>query len=882
MAPPAEARFPNFIQMTPRVPLRVWRAVRVASVASALTLFVLLFAWPRVGLFIFWGLAIPLLPLLWFVAPGLWRNVCPLAAVNQAPRHLGFTRGLTLPPFFQRYGYLIAVGLFLGIVPARKVLLNGNGPATAILLVVVFATAFAGGLAIKGKAGWCSTFCPLLPVQRVYGQTPLTIVRNSHCEPCVGCTRNCYDFNPYVAQIADLNDDDADHAAYRKLFVGAFPGFVLAYYLVDARNGWGVLEMYGEFGLFVLGSVGSFFLLDSLLHVTPSALAVLYGAAALNVYYWFGIPELSRRIADTAPAWLVWPSRALLLASTLVWVARSWRKEQRFFAEVAAPPATRVGKQALAAISAAGSRERPEVTILPEHRRLAVDPGTTLLDVIERSGLPIEAGCRMGLCGSDPICVQEGEANLSPVDDSERTTLQRLGLESGHRMACCARVLGPVALSPRPRPPAEGVAALGEAAADPSVRRVVVIGNGIAGITAADHARRNHARCAIDVVGRERHHLYNRMAITRLIHGRSAMQGLYLVPDVWYEQNRITPWLNTRATAIDRERQEVRLATGEVLPYDRLIIAAGSSSFVPPIEGFGAPGTFVLREAEDAMAIRSYVQERDARHAVVAGGGLLGLEAAYALHQFGLKATVTEIGDQLLRRQLDERGSFFLHKYLEALGLEVVLAAAVASVQTDGRVHGVTLEDGRELSCDLLLVSAGITPNSELAVEAGIAVGRGIVVDDHMCSGDPAVYAVGDAAEHGGAVWGLWPTAVEQGRVAGINAVGGDERYGGTLPVTMLKVTGVHLTSIGRFNRESEDETEIALEDPVETRYRKLVIDQDGKIAGAILLGYALEAPGLIAAVREGRDVTEHLDPLRDGDWSTFVAAGATTAEAAA
>jgi nitrite reductase (NADH) large subunit len=411
---------------------------------------------------------------------------------------------------------------------------------------------------------------------------------------------------------------------------------------------------------------------------------------------------------------------------------------------------------------------------------------------------------------------------------------------------------------------------------------VVVIGNGIAGITAADHARRNHARCAIDVVGRERHHLYNRMAITRLIHGRSAMQGLYLVPDVWYEQNRITPWLNTRATAIDRERQEVRLATGEALPYDRLIIAAGSSSFVPPIEGFGAPGTFVLREAEDAMAIRSYVQERDARHAVVAGGGLLGLEAAYALHQFGLKATVTEIGDQLLRRQLDERGSFFLHKYLEALGLEVVLAAAVASVQADGRVHGVTLEDGRELSCDLLLVSAGITPNSELAMEAGIAVGRGIVVDDHMCSGDPAVYAVGDAAEHGGAVWGLWPTAVEQGRVAGINAVGGDERYGGTLPVTMLKVTGVHLTSIGRFHRESEDETEIALEDPVETRYRKLVIGPDGKIAGAILLGYALEAPGLIAAVREGRDVTEHLDPLRDGDWSTFVAEGATTAEAAA
>jgi nitrite reductase (NADH) large subunit len=881
MASPVEAPFPNYLQMTPRVPLGVWRAVRVVSVALAVTLFVLLFVWPRGGLFIFWGLVIPLLPLLWFLAPGLWRNVCPLAAVNQAPRHLGFTRGLTLPRFFQRYGYLIAVGLFLGIVPARKVLLNGNGPATAILLIVIFAAAFAGGLAAKGKAGWCSTICPLLPVQRVYGQTPFTIVRNSHCEPCVGCTRNCYDFNPHVAQIADLNDDDADHAAYRKLFVGAFPGFVLAFFLVDAQHGWGVLEMYGEFVLFVLGSLGSFFLLDSLLHATASAIAVLYGAAALNIYYWFSVPQLSRRIAETAPAWLVWPSRAVLLVLTLVWIARSWRKEQRFFAEVAAPPAMRVGKQALALISAAGNRERPEVTVVPERRRLAVDPGTTLLDVIERSGLPIEAGCRMGMCGSDPICVEEGEENLSPVGDAERTTLQRLGLENGHRMACCARVLGPVALSTRPNPAAQRTAALGEAAGDPSIERLVVIGNGIAGITAADHARRNHAGCTIDVIGRERHHLYNRMAITRLIHGRSAMQGLYLMPDGWYDRNRITPWLNTRAAAIDRGRSEIRLATGEALRYDRLIIASGSSSFVPPIEGFGVPGTFVLREAEDAMAIRSYVQERRARQAVVAGGGLLGLEAAYALHQFGLRATVVEIGDRLLRRQLDERGSLFLHKYLEALGLEVVLAASAASVHEDERVRAVKLGDGRELTCDLLLVSAGITPNLELAQEAGLAVGRAITVDDHMRSSDPDVYAVGDAAEHGGVVWGLWPTAVEQGRVAGINAVGGNERYGGTLPVTMLKVTGVHLTSIGRFHRESDD-TEIALDDPVETRYRKLVIRPDGTIAGAILLGYALEAPGLVDAVRERRDVTDELDRLRSGDWSTFVAEGATATEAAA
>lgn len=882
MAPPARGPFPNYMQMAARVPLRAWHAIRVASVAFAFALFVLLFIWPRGGLFIFWGLAVPLLPLLWFLAPGLWRNICPLAAVNQAPRHLGFTRGLTPPAFLQRYGYLIAVGLFLGVVPARKVLLNSNGSATAILLVVIFATAFIGGLAIKGKAGWCTTFCPLLPVQRIYGQTPFKIVRNSHCEPCVGCTRNCYDFNPHVAQIADLNDDDADQAAFRKLFVAAFPGFVLAFYVVDTQHGWRIVDMYGEFGLFALAGLGSFFVLDSVLRVTSSTIAVLYGAAALNIYYWFNVPDLSRRIGDKAPAWLVWPSRGVLLALTLVWIARSWQKEVRFFEEVSAPPAMRVGDEALAAISAAGSRERPEVTILPERRRIAVEAGATLLDVIERGGLSIEAGCRMGMCGSDPICVEEGEANLSPVDGSERMTLERLGLENGHRMACCARVLGPVAMSLEPKASAQPIAAIGRALGGPSFGRVVVIGNGIAGITAADHARRRDAACAIDVIGRERHHLYNRMAITRLIHGRSAMQGLYLMPDAWYDQNRITPWLNTRATRIDRERQAVHLATGETLPYERLIIAAGSSSFVPPIDGFGVPGTFVLREAEDAMAIRSYIQERHAKQALVAGGGLLGLEAAYALHQFGLKVTVAEIGERLLRRQLDQGASSFLHTYLEALGLEVVLSCELASVETAERVRAVTIRNGRELACDLLLVSAGIRPNLELAREAGLVVGRGIVVDDYMRSSDPAVYAVGDAAEHDGTVWGLWPTAVEQGRVAGINAVGGEERYGGTVPVTMLKVTGVHLTSIGRFHAESDDEAEIVLEDPVETRYRKLVIGPDGKIAGAILLGYALEAPGLIAAVKEGRDVSDELDRIRAGDWSVFVGEGAASAEAAA
>ncbi len=877
----AQPRFPNYMQMTPRVPRWAWDALRVVSLTAAGTLCISLLIAPRIGLYIFWGLALPLLPLVFFLAPGVWRNICPLAASNQAPRRLGFTRGLSLPAPLREYGFLVAVGLFLGLVPARKVLFNTNGVALGVLLLGVGLLAFLGGLAFKGKSGWCSTFCPLLPVQRVYGQTPFVVVRNSHCEPCVGCTKNCYDFNPHVAQLADLYDEDPYRGAYRKLFAGAFPGLVLAFYTVHAGSGWGIAGMYGKFGLFILGGIGAFFVLESLLKVSTAAVAVLFGAAALDIYYWFNWPLLAKRIGHASPWWFVWPARVTVFALTAVWIVRTLLKERRFLEEARMPAPVRLGAGAEAVLDTAAAAARPEVTILPDERRVAAVPGSTLLELVERHGLPIEAGCRMGMCGSDPVCILEGAYNLSPIGDDERTTLERLGLTDNTRMACCARVVGPVSISLEPQPSEQKLIAVGDRAADPSIQHVVVIGNGIAGITAADHMRRRHPTCAIDVVARERHHLYNRMAITRLIYGRSAMQSLYLMPEQWYDQNRITTWLNTQVIDIDCEQRRVSLGTGESLPYDRLILTAGSSNFIPPIEGFGVPGSFVLREAEDAMRIRGFVQEQRCQRAVIAGGGLLGLEAAYALKKFGLQVTVLEISDRLLGRQLDARAAHFLAKYLEGLGLEIVLTAETASVQANGHVSSVTLTDGTTIPADLFLVSAGIVPNVEIAGEAGLEVNRGVIVDDRMRTSDPHILAAGDVAEYEGRVSGLWPTAVEQAKIAAVNALGSDERYEGTEPVTMLKVTGVELTSVGRFEPENADEIVIALENAVESRYRKLVIS-GGKIVGAILLGYALEAPGVTAAVKERTDVTPWLERLQAGDWFVFVDQAQTAKEAPA
>jgi NAD(P)H-nitrite reductase large subunit len=324
--------------------------------------------------------------------------------------------------------------------------------------------------------------------------------------------------------------------------------------------------------------------------------------------------------------------------------------------------------------------------------------------------------------------------------------------------------------------------------------------------------------------------------------------------------------------------RSVVLATGDTLAYDRLILATGSASHVPSIPGFGAAGTFVLREAEDAMYIRSYAQDTNARTAVVAGGGPLGLEAAYALSKLGLRVTVLERGRWPMQRQVDERGSAFLRDYLAGLGVQIFVESEVARLGVqDGLVKEAVLRDARALPCDVFLVCTGIRPNVALAKEAGLTVNRGVIVDNRMRTSAPDVYAVGDVAEFEGEVYGLWPACVEQGAIAAANAVGGDAKeYAGTIPSTILKVIGADLASIGRIAATAADQV-IVFEDPETRRYAKLVI-AGGKIAGAILLGFPKEAPLVAEALKGGRDVSRDLGALRVGDWSALEPARAEAA----
>ncbi len=864
---PSGAAFPNYLEMPARIPLAAWRVIRYVALVALMGIIVALFVRPTTALAVFWGLAVPVLPLVFLIAPGSWRNVCPLAAANQSSRQFGVSKEAMAPAWLRDHGFAFSTFLFISLVLSRKVLLNRSGPATAVVLIVLLASAAAGGYFLKGKSGWCSSICPLLPVQRAYGQSPFIGVANAHCRPCLGCTKNCYDFNPRVSYLADMNDGDPTFRGYRRLFIGAFPGLVLGYFMVPDAGQLPALQVLGRTLLWVAGSLALFFLLDTYGRFQNNTLPPLFGAVAFSAFYWNGSVRVARALTKVFGGtwtWLIDPVRAATIVLAAVWLIRTLLVQRRFIDEVGGPAPVRVDISNVRRAGASGSG--PTITFA-DGPAIEVPSGTSLLEAAERASLSIASGCRMGVCGADPVAVLEGAEFLSPIRREEADTLERLGLGGHNRMACVARATEGCAVSLQPDRNAKSVPAAPAFTPDPTVERVVIVGNGIAGVTVADFLRRAHPDCAIDIVGDEPHLLYNRMAIGRLIHGRQGMQGLYLLPEDWYDNHRVTSWLNTRVSFIDRPAQTVRLGTGEVLPYDRLVIACGGRSTVPAIEGFGLLGTFVLREAADAMKLRQHVQQLDRRIAVVAGGGLLGLEAAHALHQLGLTVIVAERSDRLLRRALDPAGSAVLRAYFEHHGIRIVTNIEVQSVHGEQKLDSVVTTDGETLPCDVLLVAAGVTPNNALAVGAQLEVRRGIVVDNTLQTSDPRVYAVGDVAEYEGQIWGLWPVAVQQARVAATNIAGGHAEYEGDIPVTLLKGVGLDMLSFGRIE---DQEGDLVISETAETghRYRKIII-VDGRIVGGVFLGYSDPSQ----QAQEWRDQgvilsDETLATLTSGDWS--------------
>ena len=390
--------------------------------------------------------------------------------------------------------------------------------------------------------------------------------------------------------------------------------------------------------------------------------------------------------------------------------------------------------------------------------------------------------------------------------------------------------------------------------------RLLVVGNGMAGLKLVEEmaAGAEPGRFAIAVVGAEPEPAYNRVLLFSLLAGEVSADDVALKPRDWYAQNGITLKTGQPAAALDAAARTVTLADGETLPFDKLVLATGSDPIRLPLPGAGLAGVMTFRTAAD-VAMLGAACAQGAR-AVVIGGGLLGIEAAYGLARTGAAVTLIHLMDRLMERQLDADGAALLTAAIEAKGIRVLLGAETAALHGSSHVEALELKDGRQLPCDLVVMAVGIRPNTALARTGGIEVGRGILVSDQLETSAAGIYAIGECAEHRGQCYGLVEPAFEQARVLAAVLRNESSGYAGSVLATNLKVSGVPVFSAGDFEGGSGTES-IVLRDDGASSYRKLVLREE-RLTGAVLVGDTTDALWYVDLMRSGTAVAGMRDAL--------------------
>lgn len=387
--------------------------------------------------------------------------------------------------------------------------------------------------------------------------------------------------------------------------------------------------------------------------------------------------------------------------------------------------------------------------------------------------------------------------------------------------------------------------------------RVVVIGGGIAGVTAAEAARKAAPNAEITLVSAEPELPYYRINLTRFLAGDLDEAALTMHPAAWYDTQGVRLVRGMEVAGLGLADYALALSDGARLPFDKLVLAGGAHAFRPPLAGAELSGVHTLRTLRDAQAILADV--KSGARALCIGGGILGLETAGALASRGAAVTLLEGFSHLMPRQLSQRGAEHMADFVGRLGIRLHTHARTKEIQgRGGRVHGVLLDDGRRLEADFVVIAIGVRSNTHLARKAGVTVENGIIVDARLNTSHPDVWAAGDAAEHNGVLYGAWAAAQFQGAIAGANAAGGRIEFGGIPRAHTLKVLGLGLFSIGRF--EPADAGDAVLEDESEGRYRRLLV-RDGALVGAILLGDTSLAVPLTRTIERGTRVEGWADP---------------------
>jgi nitrite reductase (NADH) large subunit len=388
-------------------------------------------------------------------------------------------------------------------------------------------------------------------------------------------------------------------------------------------------------------------------------------------------------------------------------------------------------------------------------------------------------------------------------------------------------------------------------------RHLVVVGNGMAGMACVDQILQRNHDFQITVLSEEPYHNYNRILLSAVLAGDKSLDEITINSPEWYEKHQIALRLGCKAVAVDAVQKQVQCADGPAIPYDVLLLATGSDPFIPLMQGVDKKGVFTFRNVADTTSILNYC--RAAKRAVVIGGGLLGLEAARGLKERGPDVTVVHNMGHLMNMQLDEVGGKFLKREIEKLGIRVLLPKKTTKILGNGHVMGLEFEGGEAVEADLVVVACGIRPNVALAKTAGLAVNRGIVVNDYMETSDPSIFAVGECVEHRGSVYGLVAPLYDQGRVLAATLTGNrGPVYEGSTTAAKLKVMGIELFSAGDIKGESESEA-VVYADPLSGIYKKLVFNED-RLVGAILIGDAADANRFLEKIRsrEKVDMRKH------------------------
>jgi nitrite reductase (NADH) large subunit len=390
------------------------------------------------------------------------------------------------------------------------------------------------------------------------------------------------------------------------------------------------------------------------------------------------------------------------------------------------------------------------------------------------------------------------------------------------------------------------------------MRRYLIIGDGVAGARAAVKIGEADQKGEIQIFTEEAYPFYYRVRFPELVAGEVAIQDITIHTKEWYQSRGISLHLEERITEVHPEKKEVISQKGITYAYDLLLMATGGNAFVPPIKGAERRGVFTLRTMKDAIEMKEF--SRGVNQTILIGGGLVGLETGGALLRRGVKVAVIEHNPRILPRQMDTEGAQILQRKMEGMGFSFFLNADSEEIFGKERVEGLRLKDERVVEGQMVIVSAGVRPNLQLARAAGLETKNGILVNDQLETRSEGIFAAGDVAEHWGRCYGIWPAAQRQGEIAGVNMAGGNLLYEGTVVSNTLKVVGIDLTSSGEIDAEGKLEC-VVKSDREKNIYRKVVFKED-RIVGCILLGNVKGSLEILGAIEKKINVKDLKDSI--------------------